>query len=534
MAAAVTLARLGKLVAEDVAAGQPGANSQLVYDFLGLQPQAVLDLVDMVAAEAGKKRRNENMVAAYAHMIGQALEFARYGIEAGHSDAAELAENVRQRLLAIGKGGQIEPPLLLLILSQFATAKLDPGPELRELLEHLATRRARELADSQAVVGLENHFEELVRAVDGDPFLFYSQISEMSEAFPEDHRAAMGSMLLQSSEAPAREAALGWLLDRSASVRNLAASALERAAAVGGVSGVMLRHMITLRNWLPESDRASLDRAIHACRRKPVEITPCPQPQVRDVLASVIDGAGAQSIFVVSREGRRNAIACILLKDGVGIRDAWTRHGLTRSELDEFLTQLEEIELLPVNLDYARIAVAHALAVQKIPEAMPPFLLLDAMETGGLQNVQPEELPADRLLDMLAETADPAFSRPEMAAEILKASRDLPDELGTLDSWFEEGAEVDQLLRAKNLTRSRRIELVQDDLLPRRIKKWINRLAWTALTLQHGEEDEPWQEFFISARELNAGRAINEIPLMMRVAANTVDALIASHSRKRR
>jgi hypothetical protein len=90
---------------------------------------------------------------------------------------------------------------------------------------------------------------------------------------------------------------------------------------------------------------------------------------------------------------------------------------------------------------------------------MPPFLLLDAMEAGGLQNVQPEELPANCLLDMLAERADPAFLRPEMADEILKASRDLPEELGTLDSWFEEGAEVDQLLRAKNLTRSKRIEL---------------------------------------------------------------------------
>jgi hypothetical protein len=51
---------------------------------------------------------------------------------------------------------------------------------------------------------------------------------------------------------------------------------------------------------------------------------------------------------------------------------------------------------------------------------------------------------------------------------------------------------------------------VQYDLLPRRIKKWIKRLGWTALTLQHGEENGPWQKFFISARELNAGRAMNE------------------------
>jgi hypothetical protein len=64
----------------------------------------VLDLLEMVIAESGKKRRNEKTVTAYAYMIGQALEFTRYGIEAGHTNAAELAESVRKRLLALGEG----------------------------------------------------------------------------------------------------------------------------------------------------------------------------------------------------------------------------------------------------------------------------------------------------------------------------------------------------------------------------------------------------------------------------------------------
>jgi hypothetical protein len=54
-----------------------------------------------------KKRRNEKAVTAYAYMIRQALEFTRYGIEAGHANAAELAESVRKRLLALGEGGQV-------------------------------------------------------------------------------------------------------------------------------------------------------------------------------------------------------------------------------------------------------------------------------------------------------------------------------------------------------------------------------------------------------------------------------------------
>ena len=80
------------------------------------------------------------------------------------------------------------------------------------------------------------------------------------------------------------------------------------------------------------------------------------------------------------------------------------------------------------------------------------------------------------------------------------------------------------------MTRAKRIARVRDELLPRRAAKWVERLAWTALTLRHAEEDEPWEAFYVSARELKAGRPIADIPLMMHVAAQTVDA----HAARRR
>jgi len=64
-----TLARLGKLVAADVAAGQPGPNSEAVSRFLEAQPEAALDLLDMLLAEAGKKRRNKKLITAYTKSL---------------------------------------------------------------------------------------------------------------------------------------------------------------------------------------------------------------------------------------------------------------------------------------------------------------------------------------------------------------------------------------------------------------------------------------------------------------------------------
>lgn len=269
-----TLVRLGKLMMADVAAGRPGPNSHSVSEFLESQPEAVLELLGMLTAEAGKKRPNDKLVTAYVFMIGQALEFARYAVEGGRANAAKLVDSVREQLVAMAKAGQVEPALLLMILREFASAKLDPGPELRGVMDQAVEGIATSAPGPDGPEAFDSHLEELALTVGGDAFDLFTQLQEMGSAFPEDYRAGMTAWLLNSREEAGREAALGWLLDGSASVRNSVTSAIEHAAATGGVSGVMLRRLITLRNWLPDADRLSLDRAIQACRRKSVEISP--------------------------------------------------------------------------------------------------------------------------------------------------------------------------------------------------------------------------------------------------------------------
>ncbi len=156
---------------------------------------------------------------------------------------------------------------------------------------------------------------------------------------------------------------------------------------------------------------------------------------------------------------------------------------------------------------------------------MPPFAILDFMETAGLQGIQPEPLSVDAVLGLLEAEADPTLSRTEVVADVLARSRDLPDACGFLDSWFEADSEVERLLDNKRLTRPKQVALVQNELLPQRAEKWVERLAWTALTLRHGEEGEPWEEFFVSAKEFKSGRPVDGIPLMSHVAALTVEAL---------
>src|SRR3954453_65193 len=317
-----TLARLGKLVAADVRAGRAGANSWAASQALEAHPEAVLDLIEMLLTEGRKTRPNEKLVSAYVYMIGQALEFIRMAAENGQASAQELSDAVRLTLLQAGTSGLVQPILLVMILMEFSDAKLDPGADLQHLMANLFEQIGSERGAGASGGDFDSYLADLAEQVGGDPFALHAQMLEMAAALPAEHRTTMGISLLRTGEASAREAVVGWLLDPSAEVRHAVASAIEQAAPQGAASGSLPRRIIALRNWLPEEDRPWLDRAIQACRRKGVECASWPQAQVHDALASGIDGVGAQSLFVLAREGRRRAIACLLIKAEVGVRDA--------------------------------------------------------------------------------------------------------------------------------------------------------------------------------------------------------------------
>src|SRR4051794_14835693 len=107
-----TLARLGKLVAADVRTRGAGANSWAASQALQADPEAVLDLIEMLLVEGRKTRPNEKLVSAYVYMIGQALEFIRMAAENGQASAQGLADAARQILLQAGTSGLVQPVLL--------------------------------------------------------------------------------------------------------------------------------------------------------------------------------------------------------------------------------------------------------------------------------------------------------------------------------------------------------------------------------------------------------------------------------------
>ena len=180
-----------------------------------------------------------------------------------------------------------------------------------------------------------------MKQADGDPFALLAVLAETSEGVPDEHRAVMAAALLFSGEAAAVEVSIGWLLDPATSVRLSTANALGDAARKGKVTPIMLRRMITMRNWLPEDSRAALDAAIATARRKGVSPAQWDDIEVRELVTTGVDGSGAIGVLAHCRNKRKNILGSLVLKLGFGVRDAWAQDGVKQKEIDSAFAEVE-------------------------------------------------------------------------------------------------------------------------------------------------------------------------------------------------
>src|SRR3954452_9695142 len=125
-------------------------------------------------------------------MPGKALGFIRIGLVNAQEAAAELADVVRRTLLQAGTFGLGPPTMLVMVLMEFATAKLDPGADLQHLMANLFEQIGSEERPDASGGDFDSYLENLAEQVGGDPFALQAQLLEMAAALPADHRTTTG------------------------------------------------------------------------------------------------------------------------------------------------------------------------------------------------------------------------------------------------------------------------------------------------------------------------------------------------------
>jgi hypothetical protein len=520
------LVRLARLVRPDIAGGHVSKSALEAVEVLSDYQNAAVDLLDLALEEATKN--DKSLFDSFGFLFGQSLEALRFDIEAGYKTASELAECARKRLVTASKAGAVSPSALLLLIQCFGSAKLDPGQDLRRVVEHLLEEVGNANADNfnPADADLSGLVADLVKQTDGDPFALHSVLGESSEGMPDDYRAMLTATFLFSEEPAAAEASIGWLLDPVAVVRQALANALEDAARKGKVTPTMLRRMIAMRNWLPQDSRTALDACIATARRKGVQPAQWDDVEVRQLTCTGVDGSGAIGILAHCQKKRKNVLGSLVLKLGIGVRDAWAQEGVKTKEIEQAFFEVSLMDQFALPTEFIRVAASHFLALGHQTGSMPPFGLLQFFEAVSLPSVHPELMSSTSLLELIPDGSAIATGPFE---KLLARGANLADEYAFLDSWFEVGDEVDAALTGNRAARQKREALIMEKVVEPRREWWAQSAAWTAYILNLAGDDERWQEFYAAALAIVQQRPLREIPLLKLVAEQT---MMASETRQ--
>ncbi|NEU14597.1 hypothetical protein G3T14_21140 [Methylobacterium sp. BTF04] len=518
------LLQLAKLVAGDLRRGEASLGLQTIGAALSDNPETVLVALDLLFAEVRKKRRNDDLCDAFIFMIGEALNEVRMALESNPDGSGlQLVTEVRQKLTEAAHSDSLPPALLMALAQQFATAKFDLGDELRA---GLAAASERMSAQSTGIgpEDITGHYAAMAEALGHDPFLIHEQLSQQLAVFPDEQRIVIIGSFITSEVPSMREAALGWLLDPSPSVAKQVAQGIAAAAKQGQLSAESAERIVLMRPWLEEGVQAILDAAVRACRQRGLRPAAKPVVQIGTVIASGCDGAGAQSVFVVLKRGRKLALASLLVKQGFGVRDAWIREDLSRREADQFLAEAgRQIDTFDASPEIVQAIIAHRLADNLDKHKPPPFGLVQFLEAVSPVQVRPRRVATASLIEQLLDGVPSERQSAKAIAAALADSKLWPREYAFLQSWFEHSEAVSAIAGAKG-TKKQREEAVLRDILSHRRARWAELLAWTAKAAEDEVEGEERIDFALVARELLGDRPLSEIPLAIWIAKNTVAA----------
>ena len=512
------LTRIAKVVAAEMKKHQVSSVLARALDPLDAEPEHVFDIVELMAKEGLKKKPNDDLIAAYAYMLAHGLDMLSQGAERGDGASIAHVENLRSLLLDAGRAGAVTPAVLMIILHQFASVKLDIGDRLREMME-----QGIELDPVVAHEDVRSHLAGIAKELANDPFAIHACLHEGFEALPEQAMSDLAIMALNEGPAAIREAALGFVLSSSKDTRAKMIEHLARGAPNGLISTTMLRRMIAIRNWLPEPERAGLDAVIETARAKGVICAATGKADVIEILASGIDGSGALTVLAIVKDGRKKALAGVLMKQGMGIRDAWVRRGLSTADLRELVQYVgNEVGLAPSSPDYLATILRQCLAINIELGIPPPFDVLDVAEMCGLAEINPVSMSVEALVDKCLAEVDPASLSPVILAVTLHMSNEWLEVHPILGSWFEEN--VSKIVGGNRGAHKKQIASLLAGPLQARRRRWAELCAWTAQSLKH-QDDPDWQAFTIVARELLGTRPLDQIGLMKAIAMTTLETI---------
>ena len=494
---------------------------------------ALLRLLLSDYAPDGRQQTPPEGYGACLALLDEALTQIRYSVERKRPWAVAMAEQIQTEIAESAFKPEVDVQVQQGLIEALHNAKLELHPRIREQALAVAEYYGR-FRSGKGAPDLDTLLERLVQETrPRDPFDLLDPILAEMGVMPVEGQAVLATGMMASSQPLLNELAVLMLLHPNAGVRTVLAEAFGQGNLVRRVSALGLRRLIGLRNWLPAGERPAVDALIKDVRLAGVESAPLPPVQPISVYASTFDGSGAQGVWFFAKDGKHYRIDGVLVKQGLGIREAWGDGGLTKREMEARARAMTaDASAAKVHRAYLDRLVAHFIAVGLEQGTPPSPYLMSVAEKAGGDYWKPDRVSLDETIAELEARAPDAFT-PERVREVQESARNWPSYEGFARSWFEDDARIDDLLREQvgrpqdwMLRLPVSVRVIVEDVLEDKRAVWAERLMWMALWAQARETRPkvPWQDFLIVANALNRGTPLNQIPLMDAIALRTVQS----------
>ena len=480
-------------------------------------PGATKELVTII----GTAESDTSEIEPLLSVLEAILDVSRMARENEQSEGIQLLATVEAFLGELAASHTLTPAGRLSLGHAYVGAGLPPPEHLVVGLDDLLNT-GDDVGDAPDIDGL---IDSLAEEAGADPIAIHTALSGMMATVPVEARAMIVDQIARRPEEFYARVGAYWLLDVDAALRQAAAEGFLQRTQSGKMDAATAERLITLRSWLPDDTaRGVLDKVIKEAIRREVAGGAIPKPwKLHRILASIPDGAGAQSIAIAAQSGGQRGIVMLLLKQGFGVKDAYLIPCSSASEQKRFLgTIIEEMAAQTVTQDFVREALAIALGEGTEAGLLPAPGLIDVITVCGLQNLRPEPRSISDMIGGIDPDGTLAAMTAKRRGTLVARSSDWLANYDLLDTWFEDSADLRDALEGAQTPRIQEREIWA--FLSTRRAWWARMIARTAMTL-HASGDPAWLEFAATALALEDGRDLKKTPIMHWIADGSLDAL---------
>lgn len=480
------------------------------------------DLLEAVGAKEHVGRMGNQLIS----LLTSALDEARMSQENGRASGSAFIRMMENRLATLNMNNAIDGFGRFNLASCWKRAGLD-APEALAVYHsdrfkplRTGTQRLFEgdgLPDVDA--DLDKLLDELSVNTGNDQSMMRESLSEILVTLPRNMRRAFVRLVVGHSKNGYEDLGCAWVFDRQTEVRHGAIDGLSDRMAKGLVSPALPARLALMRSWLGDKDiRDRIDVLIRDAKRLGVGGAQKKTAlSVHRVLASIVDGSGAQSFSIALQSGTARKMAIALVKQGFGIKDAYVVSCSSASEqrrVTEMLTA--EVGAWDVPLDYVKQAIAIGLH-DGLEAGNPPAMgLIDVVAALGLPEVRPNPCSVHDLIELMDPEGEIANLPAQAKLRLINASKDWDVRFPTImDSWYEDSdVIIDAVAEAETPATLKRALL---DVLDGRREYWAHLIARSALLLHNASKQEA-KQFAAVALALADGWPLKKIPVMETIA----------------